>query len=85
MIKPAFKSLEGQSYGSVMAYCMYLLNKIIGSESPTDPAEVARQAVGLATSGQWIPVAQMVAILGFMYFYSHKFTDSRVELKKNEK
>ena len=81
-VKPAYRSLEGQSYGGIMSFCMYLLHGIFGTEKVDSPVEIAREAVGLAVSGQWIPTAQAAMIFIFMYFYSVKFAGDRKALKE---
>lgn len=96
IIKPAYKSLEGQSLAGVLLGGLYLLKDFLGDSSvqlpsPEELAKYATTAQDIATAlkaGNGIDLTALAStgktgfILFFMYKMYTRFLDSRVELKK---
>ena len=94
MLKPSFKSVEGQSVYAVIIGALVMLYDILGGNNsvPVDQliehAKTAKEiaaAYGIndVATGGW-DTAKVVAILAFVYKIYSRFTDSRTELKKKE-
>ena len=97
MLKPSFKSVEGQSvYAVIIGALVMLYDVLSGNGNNSIPVELlvehAKTAKEIAaaygvndvmTSGGW-DTAKVVAILAFVYKIYGRFTDSRTELKKKE-
>ncbi len=87
-IKPAFKTLEGQSVLTVIIGCLYFLySSITGSDTtiPVDQAvQIAREAVGIMPSvvTDIVEGVEVPALLIFIYKILDRFITARTELKK---
>ena len=96
VIKPAYKSLEGQSLAGVLLGGLYLLKDFLGGDSvqlpsPEELAKYASTAQDIAAAlkaGNGIDLTTIAStsktgfVLFFMYKMYTRFLDSRVELKK---
>ena len=93
VIKPAYKSLEGQSVAGVLLGGLYLLKDFLGGDAiklptPEELAAIASSAQGVAATLQAGNFAELAGtskvgiILFFMYKIYTRFLDSRTELKK---
>ena len=96
VIKPAYKSLEGQSLAGVLLGGLYLLKDFLGASSvqlpsPEELAKYATTAQDIAAAlkaGNNIDFTALAStgktgfVLFFMYKMYTRFLDSRVELKK---
>ena len=96
IIKPAYKSLEGQSLAGVLLGGLYLLKDFLGGDSiqlhsPEEMAKYAATAQEIATAlkaGNGLDLGAITStgktgfVLFFMYKMYTRFLDSRVELKK---
>jgi hypothetical protein len=96
IIKPAYKSMEGQSLAGVLLGGLYLLKDFLGNDAVQLPSP--EELVNYATTAKDIAVALKAGnavnfheltgttktgiILFFMYKIYTKFLDSRTELKK---
>lgn len=95
MLKPSFKSIEGQSVYAVVLGAMVLLYELFtGSDASSisidtimQQAESAKElasAYQLSNIGEGWGTAKVAVILAFVYKIYTRFTDSRTELKKKE-
>lgn len=96
VVKPAYKSLEGQSLAGVLLGGLYLLKDFLGADSvqlpsPEELANYATTAQDIAAALKAGNTLDFTAITstgktGFVLFFMYKmytrFLDSRVELKK---
>lgn len=95
MLKPSFKSTEGQSLLAVVVGGMVLLYELLNgdasgglhteellrhAETAKDIAAAYRANVNIEGWG----TAKVVAVLAFIYKMYGRFSDGRVELKKKE-
>lgn len=97
MLKPSFKSLEGQSLGGVLLgglACLYTiftgddavpLDQILAhAESAKEVAAIyAQEATNTGASGI-VGMGKAGVVLVFMYKMYAKFTDARTDLKASE-
>ena len=98
MIKPAYKTVEGQSLGTVLVGGLYLLYENISNSNiklppkedllqyATSAKEIAEalSATNLAGLESFVGLGKVGMILFFMYKIYTKFLDSRFELKKKD-
>ena len=96
MLKPSYKSIEGQSIYAVIGGGLVLLYEILaGSAGDVIPVEELLQHAQTAkdiaaayhadvTTVEGWGTAKVIAILTFIYKIYSRFTDSRTELKKKE-
>lgn len=97
MIKPSFKSLEGQSLAGVLfggLACLYTIftgddsipieGILEHAQSAKDVAAIYAQEVASKSNAGYAGIGKAGVVLVFMYKMYSKFTDSRTELKKTE-
>ena len=98
MLKPANKSLEGQSTAAVLASCVGALYYILGDDKSVSPEAIAKLATttqdfvsvisatpnGVAILTQLKELGKLGMILLFMYKVFISFLNSRTDLKKEE-
>lgn len=97
MLKPAFKSLEGQSVTGVIVGSLFLLYQVLTGGEPdtasvelmlstaTEAKEIAQAyaaSVQTETLSELGSLGKTSAILVFVYKIWAKFNDGRIELKK---
>ncbi|RKZ98626.1 MAG: hypothetical protein DRQ46_01610 [Gammaproteobacteria bacterium] len=95
MLKPSFKSIEGQSVLAIVLGGLVMLYELLagdgGNNVPIDAiiehaknaTEIA-QAYKLDNIGNGWDTAKVTVILAFIYKIYGRFTDSRTSLKKKE-
>jgi len=98
MLKPANKSLEGQSTAAVLVSCVGAIYYVLGDDKSISPETVATMtksaqefiSVMSTTHGsddllvQLKELGKLGMILAFMYKVYISFLNSRTELKKEE-
>ena len=97
MLKPSFKSIEGQSLGGVLLgglACLYAIftgddgipiDQILAhAESAKDIAAIYAQEATTAGASGLVGIGKAGVVLVFMYKMYSKFTDSRTDLKTAE-
>jgi hypothetical protein len=97
MLKPSFKSIEGQSLGGVLLgglACLYTIftgddgipidQVLAHAESAKEIAALYAQEATNAGASGLVGIGKAGVVLVFMYKMYSKFTDSRTDLKTTE-